>query len=70
MIGTITYTRRPLWLRALKPVRVWMLEREVESAEQYLRNTESGGVFSPAQIDELRANITPLRVALIWWRNA
>lgn len=33
MIATITYTRRPLWLRLLRPVRIAMLRAAIAKAQ-------------------------------------
>lgn len=70
MIGTITYVRRPTWLKCSRPFVLWWLRREIRAAERYVEQTRKGGVFNAHQIDQLQRNIGPLRVQLAWWQRA
>jgi hypothetical protein len=70
VIATITYTRRPLWVRLLRPLACWYLRRDIASAEAYARNTRDGGVLTAEQVAQLRANITPRRALLVWWERS
>lgn len=70
MISTITYCRRPLWVRLLRPLAIWYLRNDIKSAERYARNAERGGVLTQRQIAQLRANINPRRALLAWWEKA
>lgn len=70
MIATITHTRRPLWLRLLKPLRVWMLRADVASAEQYVEDVRACGVLNEQEIEALKSNIGPKRALLLMWERA
>ena len=66
MILTRT-TPLPRALRWLIPMRIRMLRAEIVAADAYVTHAAYSGVLSAAELDKLRANITPLRVKLIAW---
>lgn len=66
----ITHTRRPLWMRAARPIICFWLRIEIRLAERYAKDTQAGGVFSAAEVDAIRRNIGPLVASLAFWENA
>ncbi len=70
MIATMTYTRRPLRVRILRPFAIWWLRAWIRDEEKHIEHLRDGGIYNEDQLAERASNLTPLRARLILWEQA
>lgn len=70
MISTVTFTRRPLWLRLLQPLAVWFFADWIRSEERYIADLRRGGVYTAEMIAIREHNLEPIRALHAWWLGA
>ena len=60
----ITPTRRGVWHRIKRSVRIAFLRFEIDSAEQWLAECARDGIYDSQQIQHLNRHVQELRVQL------
>jgi hypothetical protein len=70
VISTITYCRRPLWLKLLQPLAVRWYAWRVGAEDDYTEQLRTGGVATAADLARRERNLAPLRTLFAWWQSA
>lgn len=65
-----TPTRRPLWFKTWRLVRICELRYRISADEAWLKSCAEDGILNSLSIRQCREQIQALRVELLHWRNA